>query len=582
MTDDRDEAPDRVHGWTPTRRQALALGAGAMGGLAGCSELSENFSGSNEPADETPTETPSLSESVKASADFSIDGVVLELRMNLSSYTENSLSGTLRLYSAPNLDRSNQTALAEKSIDQTDGIAEHTFEPDFDLGYAQHLQFTIETDNSEEAGEQPIYTPDETIVPFYNAARDMEMVLVEPPATPKGDWAYSDPYYKTDFWFDSPDESPFNTPEVPEDEYDHDWYDYRNIKMTALIRFPNYENITEFDGEGNQASTHSPVFDWVVVNMTLDEWELIEGVRWNSIATQKLESREYSYGEGPESVVNDTEDYGSSSESSRNLATDASSETSPYDAYISLRYGGSRWDEVSTNSLLMNGSRPFSLRAAQELNEAFDNPSFNTIETQEFHKAIALQVFVGYNPFGFATGSYTGTPEETVNRWYKISTGQIESSGNCQDATAMYGGIAIHLLDSTYTIVGMQSNVGFHIMGGLLNLQKPENPYTTWPDHPSPTASDQFTFETEFGTVSPVECTYPDPTIGWKNANGEDYELLSYLSNINVQSQLLLNGDNEPDTEGELSIDAQEPIIQWELHTTEYETIGDVDNFRAS
>ena len=580
MTDDRDEAPDRVHRWTPTRRQALALGTGAMGGLAGCSELSENFSGSDEPADQTPTETVSLSEAVEASADFSIDGVVLELRMNLYSYAKDSLSGTLRLYSAPNLDRSNQTVLAEKSIDQTDEIAEYTFEPDFDLGYAQHLQFTIETDNSEEAGEQPIYTPDETIVPFYNAARDTEMVLVEPPSRPQDDWAYSDPFYQTQFWFSSPDDSGFNTPSVPDGEYDQDWYEHQNITITALIRFPTYEDIKDVSEE-DESEFHSPLFEWAVVNISLDAWELLEATRWNSIATQKLESREYSYGEDGAQVVNSLEDYGSNNETTNKFNMDASSGQIPYVSYAKLRYAGVRWDESSVNPLLMNSGRPISYRIANEFESALDNPSFNTLEYTEYHKAIALQVFIGQNQYGFTTGEYVKTPEEVLKNWYYISTGQKDSAGFCQDASAMYGGIAIHLLDSTNGILGMQGTVGYHILGGLINLRKPSAPYEIWPDHPSPTAAEEFTLDTEYGTVSTIECTYPDPTIGWRNQDSSDYELLTYLSNTSLQSHMPINNEYEPDEGATAQTEYDDPEIPWEVHTR-LTVVDDIENFSAS
>jgi len=574
MTNQQDKEPDRVHSCSFSRRHALALGAGAMGGLAGCSELSDDSSGSNEPADETPTETPSLSESVEVSADFSIDEVVLELRVNLYSYAEDSLSGTLRLYSAPNLNRSNQTVLAEKSINQTEAVSEYTLEPEYDLGYAQHLQFTIETDNSEEAEEQPIYTPDETIVPFYNAARDTEMVLREPPTTPdrESSWTTSDPYFKTDFWFASPEESSFNTPNVPEDEYDQDWYDYRNITMTAVVRFPNYENITTFEDD-SQSDTYAPAFDWAIVNIELDAWELIEAVRWNSIATGKIEDGELSA-----STATSPDYSGSNSNPGTNLTRDASTQRSPYAAYAISRYTGTIG---RTNPLLFNGSRPITLRLANALEDAFDNPSFNTINTKEYHKAIALQVFVGQNPFSFETGSYVNTTEETINNWYKVSAGELDSAGNCQDATAMYGGIAIHLLDSTVGMVNMTGNVGAHMMGGLLNLEKPDEVYDIWPDHPSPAAGEVWGFSTDVGEVSPVEATWPDPTIGWKNPDGKDYELSTYLAETDVLTYIPINSDNQPDENGTPAKERERSEIPWEYYK-EYTVIDDIENFRAS
>ncbi|MUV59743.1 hypothetical protein [Halobacterium sp. CBA1126] len=583
MSNREDGKPDLTRSCSLSRRRALALGAAAMGGLAGCNSVST----SGEPSATEATDDDY--ERTITVRDVSIDTVEFDALLFESITEHDEVEVTVRAYTSPNLDRENQTQVGEATVTQSKELETHSIDWDLPLGYAQNLRFTVEMLSPEAESEEAVTTefsstererepeterPRETIVPFYNAARDTEMVLLEPPATPEGDWAYSDPFYKTDFWFDSPDESPFNTPEVPEDEYDRDWYDYRNITMTALIRFPNYENITEFEGSAEDVPTHSPAFDWAVVNLDLDAWELVEAVRWNSRATGRIED-----GEMDASGVDGVEYAGSNSNSSLELQLDASSQTDPYTAYIITRHAGG---QGQTNPLRMSGSRPFTIRAAEELEAAFDNPSFDTLEYRDYHKALALQVFVGEHPFGFATGSYTSTPEETVNKWYKISTGQGESSGNCQDATAMYGGIAVHLLDSTYGIVGMQGNVGYHIMGGLLDLEKAERPYEVWPEHPSLLASGVFTFETDYGTVSPVECTYPDPTIGWKSSDGSDYELLSYLANTSVQSQLLLNESHEPDVNGELRMSAQDPIIQWELQTTEYAVIDDIEDFRAS
>lgn len=582
MSNRGEEEPDWTRTHSFSRRHALALGAAAMGSFAGCNSVSTS---GEPPATEATDDDHERTITVR---DVSIDSVEFDALLVESIAEHDEVEFTVRAYTSPNLDREDRTQVGEATVTQSSELESHSIDWNLPLGYAQHLCFTIEMLSpqgeseeaatiemlpSQEEGEQEGREIGETIVPFYNAARDTEMVRVEPPATPKGDWAYSDPFYKTDFWFDSPDKSPFNTPDVPEDEYDRDWYDYRNITMTALVRFPTYENITEFQGSEEDTPTHSPAFDWAVVNLSLDAWELVEAVRWNSRATGWVED-----GEMDASGVDGVEYSGSNSNSSLELQLDASSQTDPYSAYTITRYAGG---QGQTSPLRMSGSRPFTIRAAAELENAFDNPSFNTLEYQDYHKALALQVFVGQNPFGFATGGYVGAPEETVNKWYKISTGQGESSGNCQDATAMYGGIALHLLDSTYGIVGMQSNVGYHIMGGLLDLEKSERPYEVWPEHPSPTASGVFTFETDYGTVSPVECTYPDPTIGWKNSDGSDYELLSYLSSTSVLSHIPINSSYEPDANGTTHTAGADAEIPWEYYE-EHTVIDDIENFRAS
>ena len=585
MSNREDEEPDWTRSCPLSRRHALALGAGAMGSLAGCNSVSKQ---GETPATDVPDNEREQERTITVK-DQSIDSAEFDALLVGSIVEHDEVEVTIRAYTSPNLDRENWTQVGETTVTQSSRAATHSMDWDLPLGYAQHLRFTVEMLSPEAESEEAVNTvfssteqereseterTRETVVPFYNAARDTEMVRVEPPAIPKGDWAYSDPFYKTDFWVDSPDESPFNTPEVPEDEYDRDWYDYRNITMTAVIRFPNYENITEFEGSEEDAPTHSPAFDWAVVNLSLDAWEIIEAVRWNSIATARVEDGLMSIGD-----TEGTLEYsGSTSNPSRELEVDASSQADPYSAYTITRYAEGYGD---TNPLLMSGSRPFALRAANELENAFDNPSFNTINNKEFHKAIALQVFVGHNPFGFATGGYVGTPEETLNNWYQLSTGQQDSAGNCQDATAMYGGIAVHLLDSTYGIVGMQGNVGYHIMGGLLDLEKSERPYEVWPEHPSPTASGVFTFETDYGTVSPVECTYPDPTIGWKNSDGSDYELLSYLSSTSVLSHIPINSSYEPDANGTTHTAGADAEIPWEYYE-EHTVIDDIEKFRAS
>lgn len=580
MSNKQDTEPDRVHTCSLSRRHALALGAGTMGGLAGCSGFSDTLSGSNGPVDETTTERPPLSEKIEASAEFTINEATLKL--DISSYTENSLSGRLRLYSAPNLDRSSRSVIAEKSIEQTDEVAEHSLKPDYDLGYAQHLQFTIESEDAGQTDERSIYTPQETIVPFHNAARDTDIVKVEPPRI-QFDWAggRDEPFFKTQVWFDSPDESPFNTPSVPEDQYDPNWYNYRNITMTAMVRFPSYDHIYEVE-EGSRADEERggevgwtyPLFDWVVFTLELDAWEMLEAFRWNSQATCKLERGQSKYGEGLDEV--DEYTISGSVMKTTDYATDASTETNPYEAYSENRYSES-WTE--TNPLLIAGGRPFAKRAANTISDALDNPSFNTIENQEYHKALVLQVFAGSNPYVFGFDSYAEPPEGVINGWFRDSRGE-DVTGDCQDGTNLYNAIAVHLLDSTVANVYMSANNEIaHELAGLLNLSPPQEAIEEWEDqHPSPMATGVSNFETNLGEVSFVECTYPDPTIGWLPRGGSDFEILTYLTKIDINSHIPINNNYEPDESGQASSSTSEIEIPWEYHE-EHTTVDDIENF---
>lgn len=409
-------------------------------------------------------------------------------------------------------------------------------------------------------------------MPFYNAARDTEMVKVEPPRLPNETWWEDDPYYQAQLWFNSPDSGElFDTPEVPTEHYDPSWYEYRNIQVTALICYPNYEEFRPAGVNIGGEKVEAPFFDWFVVNFSLGEWELLEAFRWNSPMTTKLERGQWEYESGDSPT-----DAGSTMDS-QEATTDASNGTDPYTAYEETRYSDASLPE-RCNPLLMACGRPICKRAADAFEEALDNPSFNTIDTQEYHKAIALQTFIGSSPYSFEYGSYDATPEEAINRWYEASVGERDGAGNCQDGAHLYNGIALNLLDSGVANLTMEAP-GAHITAGLINLSRPETAFEQWVEgHPVTRTAEPYELETEYGNISMVECTYSDPTIGWKLNRADNIQLQTFLTNTSINSCAPLNDNFEPDVNGRVRVDYKIVEIPWEFHEVATDTIKDVDN----
>jgi len=232
MSDHGEEEPDWTRSCSFSRRRALALGAAAMGGLAGCNSVSKQ---GETPATDVPDNEHEQERTITV-RDASIDTVEFDVLLAESLREHDEVEFTARAYTSPNLDRENWAEFGKTTVTQSSELGTNSIYGDLSLGYAQNLRFTIEMLSPEERAAEDItieWSPSSetedaaestgrTLVPFYNAARDTEMVLMEPPRRPQDDWAYSDPFYKTDFWFSSPDDSGFNTPSVPDDEYDQD------------------------------------------------------------------------------------------------------------------------------------------------------------------------------------------------------------------------------------------------------------------------------------------------------------------------------------------------------------------------
>ncbi|MFQ3319755.1 MAG: hypothetical protein ACI80F_001827, partial [Natronomonas sp.] len=305
----------------------------------------------------------------------------------------------------------------------------------------------------------------------------------------------------------------------------------------------------------------------------------LEGFRWNSRATQKLEAgqREHKNSSDAVDAIDDYQDLESIMEDeSSKMAIDASSESDFYDEYYKSRFTETDYFQCKTNPLKVAAGRPVCYRIADSIGEAVDNPSFNTQEYVDYQKAIILQVFIGTNPYSFATSSYSLSPDEAINRWFLESQGEINGVGNCQDGTYLYCGVAAHLLDANVARIHVSANGILHVTAGAFDLRMPDSPFEIWADdHPAPTATRAHTKSTEYGELSLIECIYPDPTIGWKLNGSSEMKISTYLTNANIQSHIPLNDDYEPDQNGSVRTEADDPEIPWEFHEN-HNTISDV------
>ncbi|PSQ51967.1 hypothetical protein BRD20_09130 [Halobacteriales archaeon SW_8_65_20] len=420
------------------------------------------------------------------------------------------------------------------------------------------------------------------VMPFENKAEGETQVRLLSPRKPSDyyDWMNppNGPLWETQFWYDSPDESPFGTPTVPEDKYDPNWYEYRNITVTALIKYPSFENIDaiELDEHGEVPVT---LFDAFVFSFTLDQWELLEAFRWNSIANQKLERGQYEHSSQSDAIdaIDDPQSRGSAMIARSSFFDNVDASTAPplYEQYNTGRYSFREYEKLRTNPIKVTSGRPITYRIAQAIEDATDNPSFNTHETVEYHKAIALETFVGFTGFSFDFGSYSKAPEELLNRWFLNSQGEDADTGNCQDGTNLYCGIAAHLLDVNVGWVSCLARGVGHATAGVLDLQLPEEVFEVWDECPFGSGGEPFTLDTDYGDLHMVEATSPDPMIGWKLTASGQVELETYLPTASVQSHVPLNNDYEPAMDGTVRTGDSDPEIPWEYHKN-HETLADV------
>jgi len=623
-----DETPVR------SRRALLATaGTGAAASLAGCGFLSSRKSGSGPPG-------PGSGGSDVPGPDERLPMVMAIERNDGLSLTESTVTVsigeattlvdaddparlTIRVYTEP-LFIGERSKIGEITREQSELIGNYTIPLSFaeeQFGYAQQLHYTVAIDGPVKRPERPLppgrrdggrhpvkdaeanpkewrrwlreddqlISGETVIVPFYNRALDEEMLSVEGPPEPTDDlWddgltSIAD----STLWFDEPDESPFEAPEVPEELYPREWYgDYRDLLVTVLVRYPVYEVMSEEDQD-------RPRFDWAVFNLDLSAWEMLESRRWNDYTIQQVERGTYERAE-------------TAAESSTLLngasrivfGGDAADAPRPFERYYASRYGEaapalSGRQMATMNPITFAGGRSFSKRWAETMQASLDaNPNFATHDAPDYYRATILKALVGGTiPYKFDSGGAHHAPERVVSLWAKAANGEdVSGAADCKGATTLFCGIAVHLLDAPVAVLHMDGeNIPSHMLAAAIDLEEPS--YLPQ-DHPNAQAgsrireSDRFCtdldgnqidceynrkYQSGFGDFVSIECLHPNPIIGYAtyNSQGSYYlRLPTFAGDIDVNTHVPLDEDFEPAADGEIPAPREPPQNAFKFRRT--------------
>jgi hypothetical protein len=596
MTNDDPDAVMRSH--PLGRRGALLAGVGLLSATAGCSSIvsrSQRGDSGSDAAETQPSGTIDPEHRLqpqdvvmKASPSFDRDGSEIEL--NLSGFAGSSFDeafqGVIRVYSVPHRETiesskpdefltSSRRLLGEREITQEQMRETYSFDFAFPEGYAQRFIVSAEASKPAPLDEHVIHRSDRIYLPFTNEARG-EPALKEISGNRPDPDEWRDGMQsinKVEFWFDEPDDSPFDVPSVDESEYDPDWYRYRDLTVSVVVRFATYD-----DAIGRQ---DLPVFEWLAFSLHLSEWELLEAFRWNSIATQELEygTRTVTVGQDEEAPIDEFSRLGSlmSNTGQKIYNTqylNATDSPTPYEMYRKRRYSsGDRNNQMSP--LYFAGGRPFCTRAARTIEGALDNPSFDSLSNHEFYKASALKTFIGGGvpySFNFSAGSYNFAPEELVNNWYLQATQGTSLGADCRNASVLFCGIGVHLLDDPVGYVSIPSAA--HAMACVLGLDlSSERPIP----HPLGRVENYGAYRTPHGDMTLVECTRGASTVGYRpTLDLSEMDLRSFYDDCEILSHVPLNDADEPATDGTVRAPATEPENPF-TYAASHRTISDFD-----
>lgn len=600
-----DDDPDAVlRSSGLSRREAVALGLGAVASTAGCATFR---SSSPEDEGDQQSSTPSEGEGTQRSPgtvdpDHALDpedvdmGATLflgfddsEIELNIRGFAGSTFDGpfrgTIRVYSVPHRESigssdpefiaSSRRLLAEREVSQEAMRSTHAFDLDFPEGYAQRFVVTAAVREPAALDEHVVHRSNSIYLPFTNEARG-ERVLREIDSNRPSEDGWRDgnqTVNAVEFWFDEPEESPFDVPGVDESQYDPDWYRYRDLTVTAVVRFATYDSAI--------GDPDLPVFEWLAFSFRMSEWELLEAFRWNSIATQELEygTRTYATGQDESEPIDDYAEFGSlMSSTGRKIYTEqypeATDSPTPYEMYRLRRYrSGDRNNQMSP--LYFAGGRPLSRRIARALESALDNPSFTALSNQPYYKATALKAFVGVGvpySFNFNQGNYNMAPEEIVANWYLNATQGASIGADCEDAAIFFCGVAVHLLEEPVGHVSIPSAA--HAMACVFDLDlSHEKPL----QHPVGWVNNFGAYDTRFGEATLVECTRGPSTIGYRpTLDLSEMEARSRYTECPVLSHLPLNDDDEPHVDGTIRAPAAEPENPF-TYATAHDTVTEYE-----
>lgn len=584
-----DEDPDAVFRSIPlSRREALAAGLGAVTATAGCSSLGGD---SGRDDSESPTQATIEPEhrldpmdvDMGATPTFGYDTSEIEINLRgfAGSQFDDPFQGTVRVYSVPHRETiassqpteflaSSRHLVAKREITQREMRETHSFDCEFSDGYAQRFVVTADVSQPARRDEHVIHRSDRIYLPFENAATG-ERVLREIDSNRPAEEQWKDgqqPINKVEFWFDEPDESPFDVPSIDESQYDPDWYRYRDLTVTVVVRFATYDDVIGQQG--------LPVYEWMAFSLHLSEWELLETFRWNSIATQELESgtRTYKVGEDEAEQIDEYAEFGSLMSNTGHKIynqryIDATDSPTPYEMYRRRRYlSGDRNNQMSP--LYFAGGRPFCKRTAQTIEAVLDNPSFDSLSNKPYYRATALKTLIGGGiPYSFNLnqGSYNMAPEEIIANWYQAATSEAAIGADCQDASFLFCGIAVHLLEHPVGYVSIPSAA--HGVACIVDLdlshQKPVSHPIGWVDNFG-------AYRTSHGEATLVECTRGPSTIGYRpTLDLSEMQVRSRYTGCEILSHLPLNDAHEPEEGGTIrapATDPENPFTYADTHQT--------------
>lgn len=540
----------------------MCLG-GAAASLAGCADTGDSEAGATERQrarriSDSETYSFRVSSLSRTATAFEFDARPTFLG------GETSLSGsecTFRVYTSPNLELESRTKTGETVVTLGDRDPDRPMRVELPLslesGYAQEVHYTLEITGDVRLPETGIGS--RIAIPFYNAARDTEMLrVVESPYPDSGDAIE----ILSEFWYDERAESPFDVSPVPESEYDPDVYPYRDLTVTALVQFASYDHAWQ--------GPHDIRYEWLVLNVHLSEWELLEAARWNSHALAELEVHpdKRDRMENPPTSLRNQGSLGALGTSGR---TDIADVRTPYEQWRHNRAPGSI--RRPTHAFKIGTGRPFAKRMARRIETALDNPSFDRVYQQlrPYYALTALKAFTGCMPYTFEVGSYIRTPEETINDWVEAGlSSDGTGAGDCQTATTLYVSVASHLLDKPFASVTMEEPA--HAIAGVYDLTTPASLAEV--DPAASYATERGAYDTRFGDLQVIEPLSTAASIGWKYDTPR-IEISGYVSEPVLNSHVPTNDRFEPDGEGTIS-SPDENIQNALTYHEDHQTIRDL------
>lgn len=603
--------PDKTYTTPISRRKALALGGtGLASALAGCGDIFNPSPG--DPSNPPPAPGNGNNSTENGNRNENPDTFrIIEIKSGNSTFEiiprgefvnaiqdGKTVEYICKIHSSP-LFSDEQTEIAQKTLTMTENGQEFSVNYEFPeelFGYGQQLTFTLQAIKPTEEEPWEVKIPerrrdpskpnplDVVLLPFYNEAVGEKMVSVRGPPYPSSD-TYTDDFTavaQTEVWFNEPDESLYNRPQdsslqITEGKYPKHWYGpWTDLQITMVVRYPVYESMESED-------QRVPLYDWAVFNFDITDIEMIEARRWNSFVVQQIERGHYELSDDGQTATTPSgiertahNDEGSAITDGDFYSGDAAETPTPFSEYYRSRYGEA-WnyaDQINVNPIKFAAGRPVLKRWANEIEESLsNNTNFQEHDAPEYYKATILKTIIGSSPYALSVGSYMQAPEEVISNWYQNKDDSDAIGGNCVDASAFFCGIGVHLLNTDVGLLHLFGSNLAHIQACVFGRELP----SYMPDHinnqnsgPLISNSDTDYTDRQYGEYMPVECNYPDASIGYIQRFDREYSMIlrTFASNIDINSHISVNDNYMPDIDGEILADRQPPQNQFLFQRT--------------